>query len=262
MNSPFTGFIVKPNYNGGFEFSWSISGGLDDRGPWQFTVSESIGVMDDFHAISPVLTNAYAWGDSVRRIPSKSTELYYQVSLHTPTGSYLSAVVGVGRELLRRDYSLIKDIMRREVLHARTLAGVEADLWVKNVYGPRCTVCTDPISGAIRDSKCPSCFGTGYSPPYHGPYRMWFTFNPTDNKIEMVEDGSGTYEEGKNSVRVVGTMVIRKGDVLVVPADDKRFMVLGSQNLAEIRRIPVVQQAEISEMPTTDIIYQIVGGLL
>lgn len=261
MSTPITGLIVKPGYARGFEFSWAVSGGFEEPGPWRFTVEESAGVMDNFVPISSVLVNVFAWADELTRIPSKSTVLYYRVHMRTPQHEYYSDVVGPIGTVERRDYLIIKDVMRREVLHARTLAGIKADLWVKNIYGPKCTVCIDPISGTIRNSKCPVCYGTGYVPPYHGPYTMWFTFSPTDNKLEQVEDGSGTYEERQNEVRVVGTMVIRKGDVLVDPEDDKRFMVLGSQNLAEVRRIPVVQQVMVSEMPTTDVIYQLTGGV-
>ena len=259
MSNPLT-LHVLPGYYSGFSFSWAVGGGLPDLGPWFFTIEESQGTGDTFVPISPRLKDTYHWADSVRRIPEKDANLSYRVRLETASDVYTSHPVGPWLDIKRRDYLLIKDVMRREVLHARTLGGTTSALWVKNIFGPRCTVCLDPVTNSVRNSKCPVCMGTGFAPPYHGPYQMWTSFSVSNAQLEFTEDGSGTNQDKPLSVRMIGSVGIRKGDVVVDSANDKHYMVMSSQDLAELRRIPVVQDLAVSEMPTTDIAYKLTGG--
>ena len=261
MTNPFTDLKVLPGYDAGFAYAWRVSEGLEDPGPWQFTMEESVTAPDDFHAISPVLTDKYVWHDGTRRIPAKESSLYYRVKLVTSTATYYSSAVGPWGDLARRDYLLIKEMMRKEVLHARTLAGTLCSLWVKNVYGPKCPVCLDPITGTVRNSKCPACMGTGYAPPYHGPYGFWMTFSPTNAKLDFTEDGAGTVQDSPYTIRMIGGLTVRKGDVVVDPRSDIRYVILASQDIAELRRVSTVQQLAAQEIPTTDIIYKLTANI-
>ena len=248
--------IVRPSYGFGFSFSWKVQGGCEDLGPWEFTVEESVTTADNWHPVSPTLVGVFEWSDTVRRIPDKDSVLYFRVRFHTQRATYFSAAVAPWGTLNKREYLIAKDIMRREVLHARTLAGVMGSVWIKNIYGPRCTVCLDPITGTIRNSKCPVCFGTGYVPPYHGPYDLWFTFTPKDGKIELSEDGSGTVQPKPFNIRAIGTLPIRHQDVIIDRAEDKRYIVSNTKMEAELRRVPIVQTIVASEAATTDAVYQ------
>ena len=258
MNNVVTQLVVKPNYGNGFSFSWQVYGGLADPGPWQFTVYESPTTPDKWVAVSPTLTNVFEWSDTVRRIPDKDAILYFKVVMVTPKGTYESPVVAPWGVLNRKDYLLGKDIMRREVLHAKKMAGILGSAWIRNVYGPKCKVCTDPVTGVVRNSKCPSCLGTGYSPAYHGPYSTWFTFSPKEVKLEFAEEGNGTYQDRGHTVRTIGTIHLRKNDVLIDIDQDKRYIVMASKFEAELRRVPLVQTVLVSEAPTTDIIYKLI----
>ena len=257
MSNPISSLVVTPGYDAGFSFTWQVAGGLEDPGPWRFTVEESATTADNWKTISPVLVDTYAWADTVRRIPDKDAVLYFRIVLQTGCTVYSSDPVAPWGQLTRREYLLVKDIMRREVLHASTLAGTTGNIYIKNVYGPRCPVCIDPITGVIRNSKCPSCMGTGYAPPYHGPYTMWLTFTPNNGKIEFTDDGSGTYQERDFTIRAIGCLPLRKGDAIIDPTQDKRYIILNTKNEAELRRVPIVQSIAVSEAPTTDAIYKL-----
>ena len=250
---------LTPSYYYGFAFAWSVASDFTDPGPWVFAVQRAYNVPDDWDEFSPPLANRYRWQDTTRTLVSKDTVLYFRVRLVTPKGTYYSEPVAPFGTLSRREYLLIKEIMRKETLHARTMAGFLGDFYIRNVYGPRCPVCLDPITGDIRSSNCPACLGTGYVPPYHGPYQMWMTAAGGDagDATTFSSDGSGTVEPRNITVRTVGSLAIRTGDVLIKPDHDKRYIVKTSDMVAELRDVAVIQSITGSEASKSDPIYRL-----
>jgi hypothetical protein len=56
---------------------------------------------------------------------------------------------------------------------------------------------------------------------------------------------------------LIGFPFIKDRDIIVDIKSDKRYSVDGIEHLTEIRRIPVVQQVRVLELPTSDPIYRL-----
>jgi hypothetical protein len=56
---------------------------------------------------------------------------------------------------------------------------------------------------------------------------------------------------------MIGNPVTKTGDLVVDPTTDKRYIVAGSQSLAELRRVPIVQNVQVSECATTDAAFKV-----
>ena len=258
MSDPITRVRILPSYAKGFTFLWDISQSFSDPGPWTFTVEEGPGHEGPWTIISPVLTNTYAWSEvNKKRIVNKDLILFFRVIMSTSKGTYVSHVRTPYGDLDRRDYLIVREIMRREVLQQSTLAGIQALLWTRALWGPKCTECTDPFTGSIVNTNCGKCLGTGRIPPYHGPYPIWTTFSPTKRNTENKPDGTGTVQLYTWDIRMVGFPYAKDNDIVIDIAADKRYVVDGMANLTEIRRVPVVQVLHAKELPTSDPAYML-----
>lgn len=255
--SPIAAVRILPNYIGGFLYSWEIDGAFDDPAPWTFTVQRAPMSEGPWEDISPALTNIIAWRDTGgRHLYGKANVLYFRVRLKTPRETYFSHPVQPYGDLPRREYLLAREIIRRETLRARVLSGVECDVYIRATFGPKCTFCIDPATGEVRDDHCSKCLGTGRYPAYFGPHRMLLSFSPdaahhTDNATD------GTHEKRTFEALTIANPVLKKGDVIVDPARDKRYVVGIASIVAEVRRIPCLQKLGFDEAPLSDPIYRL-----
>lgn len=256
MTNPFSDFKIMPSYSRGFSYSWEIAGDFNDQGPWIFMVQEAVSPDGPWKSISPELKNIFSWKEQSRHPVNKSNVLYFRITLKTPSGYYTSAVIQPYGTLPRRDFLIAREVMRQAVLHSKGMAGVQCKAYILSTFGPKCNKCLDPITGMVRDSHCKHCFGTGRDPAYNGPYYLWINFSE-DSQHMVNTDKTGTIEKKTFQAQAIGNPVLKHGDVIIVPASDKRYYVDTAAMSAEIRRIPIIQALILEEAPQTDKIYSI-----
>ena len=251
---------VVPNYGKGFVFSWRIRGGFNDPAPWSFVVQMAPTQDGEWTDVTRKVDNVFALRTSGPLRVNKSDILFFRLRMETPKGVYYSETRTPYSDLSREEFLLGSDIMRREVLHMRKMAGVECRVWSVSNFGPRCTHCVDPITGHSRDNHCKFCFGTGFDPAYRGPFDVWCLFSENNqHKVTEGNEGNGMEEEKRFSVRMVNSVPVKKNDVLHDNRSGKRYYVNAVQISAELRRVPLVQTLEVSEIATTDPAYAIGG---
>jgi hypothetical protein len=247
---------IFPDYSGGFLFTWATSGDFNVAPPWVFHVEEAPSVTGPWTDISGPVVDRFMFKESRHRLINKSSVLYYRVRMTAGDNTYFSNVVQPYGDLDRKDFLIGREIMRKEVLHMRGMAGVACSLYSISTFGPWCMKCRDPLTGEIRNSKCKYCLGTGRVNPYNGPYDTWMTFSE-DSKHLGQDDGFGTFEHRMFDVRIASNIVVKKNDIIVDRGSDKRYYVNQASVVAEIRRIPLVQSLSVSEAPVSDRIYSL-----
>lgn len=248
---------VVPDYGRGFVYHWEVAGDFCDPGPWEFLVQAAESQSGDWRDISPVLSNVFAYRAKGPVRVGKAFVLYFRVLMRTPNGVYESGVVSPYGDLDRREFLMGRDIMRMETLHHRKLGGVEIDVWSSSTWGPRCD-CRDPVTGHVRDSKCPKCLGTGYAPPYHGPFRVWGAFSTdAQHQTSFGEGGDGVTERKPFSIDLVASVPMKKGDVVKDVRSGKMYHVDSVAVKTEIRRVPLLQQCSVMEAAATDPVYMV-----
>jgi len=230
---------------------------LADPAPWTFVVEQAQVSEGPWKEISPVLTNTVVFVDDVKRIVSKDHVLFFRIKMTTPTATYYSFVKAPYGDLNRREYLIVKDIMRREVLQQDDMAGILGRVWIRATSGPRCTNCIDPITGNVTVSNCRFCLGVGRIPPYLGPYDVYLTFTPSRRNLELSQDGLGLQQPYTWEIRLVGFPYLKDKDIALDIASDKRYIIDGVNNELEIRRIPVIQVLHANELPVSDPVYKL-----
>lgn len=257
MTRVFDSVGVIPSYYDGGVVTWAVSVGFTEPRPWTFRVEQS-------ETPEGPWTPAGTYGDAVRgaAIPptrtSKSMTLFFRVVLipagYTPT-EYASDAASPYGTLGRADYILALEIMRREQLRMRMGAGVDVVLWSVSERGSACTVCRDPVTGDVTASDCPDCLGTGRVPPYFGPFQTFAEFS--NSEASTVNGQAGTVQPADLSARLLCAIPLKRGDIIVKTAADKRYFVETSARVAEIRTTPVVQMCKVSEIINSDPTYRI-----
>ena len=260
--NPFRRLDVVPGYGTGFAFHWTMAEDFSEAPPWTFKVQVSQAPTSGWEDLSPKLQNSFFWSsdkdETASLLTNKRDVLWFRVTLSTGDGrSYASLPMQPYGDLPKREFLLGRDIMRREVLHCRGMAGTLNAVLCRNTHGPRCAKCVDPVSGTRRDSHCSVCMGTGFDPPYHGPYRMWMSFS-ADQQHSVAVESDGTTEQKMFQVRAIGSLLLYKDDIVVDLASDKRYKVNQFSVVVEIRRVPLVQTLVVSELALSDAAYDIV----
>jgi len=254
---PFTKVIILPNYTKGFIFMWEISNGFSDPLPWNFTVEEGPSHTGPWTSISPTLINTLSWAENNKRLLNKDQVLFFRITLITPNGEYTSAVRTPYADVKRREFLIIRDIMRRELLQQSGMSGVMCKLFCRATFGPVCTDCKDPITGDILNSDCDSCYGTGRKPGYYGPYDIWLTITPRKRDNNMAGDGTGTRQQYTHNMRMIGFPYVKGEDVVVDITNGKRYYVDIVNVETEIRRVPIIQTLIAHEAPVSEPIYKL-----
>lgn len=250
-----TRFSAMPDYGRGFAFSWEVRPDFEEPGPWEFLVQAAQSPSGEWRDVSPVIGNAFAWRSDAPVRLGKGYVLYFRLLMRSPSGIHESHPCTPYGDLSRREYLMGRDVMRIAVLQSRTLAGVEVDLWSSSTWGPRCD-CRDPVTGRVRDTHCRKCLGTGYSPGYHGPFRVWADFSPNvSHSVEAGQDGSGVVSLKQFEVRMVASVPMKKGDAIRDVRSGKVYYVDKAVYDTEIRRVPLLQVCTVMEAPMTDAVY-------
>lgn len=257
MAAPFLSVHIIPGYVDGFVFTWELTRNFIDPAPWTFYVEQGPAVDGPWTVLSPGLVGVAIWADNLKRVFNKNRVLFFRLRLVTTEATYYSEVITPYGDLPRRDYLIVKDIMRREILQQQKLSGVRAMLWCKSTWGTKCTACVDPFTGDIMTSNCADCMGQGIVPPYHGPYEIWVTFSTDQKNTEQSAEGAGLKQDYNWTVRMIGFPYVHDNDIILDIASDKRYIVDGVANELEIRRVPVIQMIGVHELPVSDPAYKL-----
>ena len=259
MSDPvITRFYVHPNYAGGFQFAWEVNPGYAKGKDWQFTVQLGETDTGPWKTISPVLKNQYVWRAPPALVAvTKEEVLFFQVEMNVDGVIHDSTTITPYGLLGRREFLMEQEIMRKEVLMAQSMSGIEGFVWIKSVFGPYCDHCRDFASGNIQDGQCPYCYGTGRLPGYHGPYGIWLVFAPIQHSKQMGTDNTEMKEVWTATVRVIGAIDMKKDDIVVDTRTDKRYYVDEHQHIAEVRRVTVVQDLSVREIPISEAVYKL-----
>jgi hypothetical protein len=253
-------FQVYPGFYAGLGFSWTASCATTDPRPWLFQVEESPTGFDQFEAISPEMEDSYAYEEpsGVRRRYNKDANLFFRVRMRTANGkTYYSAVRTALGDLPLQEFLYAKEIMRKELLQMRNMAGVPVQLYRKIQEGTPCTNCLDPITQEVLDPDCEVCKGTKYIGGYHGPYASFGTFSVTNSHKQHAKDGAGVDEDRLHDIRLIARPLLVRDDIVVDTTSDRRYVMATSASELELRRIPIIQVIKAAEAEVDCAIYSL-----
>jgi hypothetical protein len=183
---------------------------------------------------------------------------YYRVVAVDAAGNeYASKPTSAGDCMSHRQYLLVRDILRKELLRLKTLeAGIACYLLKRRQHGPKCDTCLDHDLEQVVSSNCDVCYGTRFKGGYYNAI-PFFIENSTTTSNKDVTVSLGTIDNKVRTVRAVAFPEVETYDLIVSVCGNKRFVVRQVKSVADVEFLPIVYNLTIMELPTSAVQFQV-----
>lgn len=260
---PFQRLLVDHLFHGSTRVWWTLSSDFRDPQPWVFQLQASytgnLNALDWVNVGEPQ-TNVFMLSDETNRQPAGQRLLtHYRILLTTPSGTYSSAAQNTWGTLGTKDWSLAREILRKERLRLGQQAGRPGYLLRRMRYGQRNPNSTDFLTGAVIDSSLPASWGTAFSVGYHPPVPLLIDFAEQDivERRGGTDPGQWSSRETAFTARVLSFPDLAAEDVWVDATNDQRWHVQRLRVVANVRGVPLIYEAGLSLIGYSDVIYRI-----
>ncbi len=179
--------------------------------------------------------------------------VYYRVTAKATTGETASAISEIENFLPDRQRLLARK-MQRDLALTFKFNGVDVYILKRKHWGVRCVRCFDKLTKKVTESKCPTCFGTGFEGGYETPVAIKGRFGAPNSSTDLVPQG----KSDTNRLRFICLDYPRMDpdDIIVDKLQNQRFLV-EKQSQTELRRNTVHQSLVVSELSHDSIEYRI-----
>ena len=240
---------------------WQLEPEFNDPGPYTFQLQvggTGLQEADDWQSIGAPVVNGYSTIDNKRHAAGTVINAHYRVTLTTSNGVYVSQNAPSTGELDERDWTLSREIIRKERLRHRQVS-ISGYLIKAFRYGPPCPRCRDPLTQESSDIDCPVCFGTGWENGYHPPLPLQcWDLSPQVIEENLDSNLRGTTRENALvTARVIGFPALNYRDIWVNGTSDERWTIRAVKVAAAVRGVPLVYEVQMELIPLSDVSYNI-----
>lgn len=220
-----------------------------------FTLLRSGSPNGPFEVVAANLTalhyfDAHIQGESTLGYTSLQREVYYTVTSSTAR----SAATVVGDGLPKRQRLLRKKIQRDISVAFRVGSGIMFAVLPRRHWGMRCTVCFDKLTKSVANSKCLSCYGTGFVGGYHEPFHVMSRKGVTNTQVTTSPQGKT--EVNQLDMTILDYPRLSVDDIIAELRSDRRY-VIRHITRTELRGVPVHQRVILSELARDSVEYRI-----
>lgn len=179
--------------------------------------------------------------------------IFYRITATAANGDTAFAVSDATNDLPRR-LRLLHRKMQRDLSVGLKFNGVPAYILKRLHWGVRCKSCFDLLTKKVTNSKCASCYGTGFQNGYATPVEIKIRFLAPNSEVQMAPQGW----TDTTRIRIICLPYPRlfPSDVIVDKLSNARYIVQQNSQ-TELRREPVHQSVSLSELSHDSIEYRI-----
>lgn len=237
---------------------WALADDFLESGPYEFILERGYGVSyDDADWIQLCRTVDQPWAYDIDPFfPQKGLIMFYRVRMSTGDGNaYTSQPASLGTYWDRYDYSVARDIIRKETMLLRKRAGTPGWLLKRRVFGDPCDGCVDPVTNQVLRPDCPDCYGTGIEGGYYDAWEYWVTLDPARRLIKL-DDNQGMNTQVVETARCLSYPRPAHNDVWVHGHTGQRYAITGDITaIARHRGIDLVLSIRMEERARSEPIY-------
>lgn len=257
MANPFATIKVFPNFATGHYIQWWIDPYFKGQEPYHFTLEVSQTLNFDELIFQKDAGSNYFVIDDSKIKQNWGNDYLYRIRMETADGQVLYSPITVFSRTRfdKKKLAYMSEIIRKEFLNIR-YGGRMGYLLKRKSYGTVAEADVDPVSGVPMNDN-PTSFGTGFEGGYFSPVEVGWVVLQSDYELNLGDDGP-LKEEVTQVVRIPGYPFIGRRDIIVDPAEDKRWNVHKvSPTYFPGTDVPVVQKCELRLIPSSDTIYNI-----
>lgn len=262
---PFNRVIPDNMIRGQTRIWWQMHPDFNDPGDHTFQLQfgrTGLNTAHDWVNVGTPVVNAYYATDDVQRDTGMVILAHYRLTLTTAAGTYVSSPVNPVGFLNKEDWTVSREILRKEKLRFRAV-GCEGLILKRYRYGAKCLKCRDALTDEPAISDCPECNGTGFKIGYHPPAPAHcFDLSPQTFDEKQDADVRGTIRDNAIvTARVLAFPALQKYDVWVNAFSDERWIVHAIKHVAVKRSVPLVSEVRMHLAPFSHQVYRIeIGG--
>lgn len=219
-----------------------------------FDIYTSSDPVSGFEKINQVpIVNTYYYEHPFALL-SKEEYLWVKIEAVAGNNKAVSAPQGLFYNLPKRQYLVVKEIIRKNDLIRRKKVGIKNSVYKRIVFGAPCPKCIDVHTGYGTDSRCSECYGTKKYGGYHDPIETW---------VEVVEGGRDIAQtevgviENRIAQANLTFPIVQKGDIIVEGNRNRRWYVSSIVGRNAIQTVPVDQKVEVRLISPKDIEYSL-----
>lgn len=191
-------------------------------------------------------------------IPNKTQQTFYRVIVQYNKNRFTSDSVATFDKLNKKEYGILHRMMQLEqyrMFNAQN--GLEFVIFKQKIGGEPCE-CIDENTGQhLGSTLCPECFATGIKGGFDDPVKTLVETSKQQEKIDYDKEGRGAKDEDVRSFRVVAYPELRKGDLIINPRSDERFLVEQKKIFKFKGIVPFVYEFTGLHLRRNDIRYQL-----
>lgn len=259
--NPFARVVVWLASRGGSRVWWELDPAFDAAGPYHFSIeygTQPDNDSDGWGSTGIPTVDGYTALDPARRAYGEELDGYYRVKLVAASATYYSDPVGANGVLKRRDWTIVREMVRKMALDLRRKG---QKCWILKVRagGIACPVCLDALTQEVLRPRCPTCYGTGFACGYFQPLGCaWVKIEPASHRAEL-DSGQmrGSVDDVIQQASMLAFPPLADGDIIVLDTTDRRYFVRRVRNTAEDRGVAVMCAPELRLIPYSNIAYEI-----
>lgn len=257
--SPFLDISLQPGYGDKqCVVRWRLSAEFQDGDVYVYRAPAASGPWTILNDDAPVRGSS-SFTDVAFVVTNSTDRIHYRLLLEHRTGDFDSPVVGLFEKLSRKEFGIVRRVMKLELMHMREgRNGIEVLVYKPKKSGPRCR-CVDRSTGqSAQASLCPYCYGTTFEGGYHNPVRTWMEEERwSERRIEDNASGAGSVDTRMLTANLIAFPELDRGDVVVHRELDNRFAVVVSDPKLFNGSYPIAQKAQLVLLQRQDIRYRI-----
>ena len=255
---------IVPTYDrsssGGFDLFWDVQAS-------GFTPKFQVQMAETEAGPWTNLLNTTTAGYSVTGVGPKrlnfQTDLFFRVLVINETNPMSPVTVATGPAEFasfmqnRHDACIYREMLRREQLGLRKYHAQPGIFLRRIVHGTPCPDCRDETLGGPIDSKCPTCYGVGFTGGYYPGVQIY---------VDMADQPSGPdntalTNAGPSELRVCDSIfpaypAAKFKDIYVESATGQRHEIQ-TVSADEFRGSNIRQIVTLSRLQPSDIAYQV-----
>jgi len=257
-------YIVASYEGDDIRLSWQLRSNAPEITDNKFQIyrNDNFGHPDHWRKIGEVVNNWTFLDDRISYQLKDFENISYRIKVNIPE-DYFSSEIKIYPHLTVRERLLLRALLRRKLITAKSLPKFEGYLFKRLWKGEKCR-CVDALTGEPTNSDCPNCFGTGIKSGYWtsgkecqitvaGAFAAPINFDFQNLSL-------GTTQPSQVEAIFPATFPIDVFDVWVPKTHFPRFYVVQSTVESEFKGIPLGWKVLMRQASKSDIIYSLSAG--
>jgi len=192
-------------------------------------------------------------------IPNNIHEvLHYRIILQHDGDKHISETVAPFQTLRPAEFGILRRMLQLEIMRMRSGNGLEMFLFKPLRSGELGSNIDPDTEQSLGNSLSEETYGQRYVGGFADPVHVWVEMLKAEPQaLSTSPDGTGVVSSAKSVFRTVSYPEFYRGDLLVNPITDERYLVNQLERFRFRGNVPFVDHVDVTRLDRSDIRYKV-----